>query len=75
MISAKTVIFHLVEYLSLSLKRQKMTENLSINGYTLSLIHGCTNRSNLEMEPKYLMKSDIRLNPIILRTKNDKRIL
>ena len=37
--------------------------------------HGCTNRSNLEMELKYLMKSDIQLNPNILRTKNDKRVL
>ena len=37
--------------------------------------HSCTNRSNLEMEPKYLMKSDVQLNPNILRTKTDKRVL
>ena len=37
--------------------------------------HGCTNRSDLEMEPKYLTKSDVQLNPNILRTKNDKRVL
>ena len=37
-------------------------------------LHGCTNCSNLEMEPKYLMKSDVKLNPNILRTKNDKRV-
>ena len=44
-----------------------------------STVHGCTNRSNLEMEPKYLTKSDgpsdVQLNPNILRTKNDKRVL
>ena len=35
-----------------------------------------TNRSNLEIEQKYLTKSGIYLNPdIILRTKNDKRVL
>ena len=34
-----------------------------------------SNCLNLEMEPKYLTKSDIQLNPNILRTKNNKRIL
>ena len=28
-----------------------------------------------QMEPKYLMKSDIQLNSNILKTKNDKRVL
>ena len=37
--------------------------------------HDCTNRSNLEMEPKYLPNSDVEFNPNILRTKNDKRVL
>ena len=27
--------------------------------YKKLYIHGCTNRSNLEMEPKYLTKSDV----------------
>ena len=27
------------------------------------------------MDPKYLMKTDVQLNPNILRTKNDKRVL
>ena len=31
--------------------------------------------SNLEMEPKYLTKSDLQLNPNILRTKDDERVL
>ena len=35
----------------------------------------CTNRSNLEMEPKYLTKRDVQLNPNISGTKNDKRVL
>ena len=37
------------------------------------LLHalGCTNHSNLEMEPKYLIKSDVQLNPNIFKTKND----
>ena len=26
-------------------------------------MHGCTNCSNLEMDPKYLAKSDVQLNP------------
>ena len=34
--------------------------------------HSCTNCLNLDMELKYLTKSDIHLNPITLRTKNDK---
>ena len=34
-----------------------------------------SNCLNLEMEPKYLTKSDIQLNPNIWRTKNNKRIL
>ena len=34
-----------------------------------------SNCLNLEMEPKYLTKSDIQLNPNILRTKNNKRLL
>ena len=37
--------------------------------------HGCPNCTNLEMEPKYLMKSDVQLKPNILRTKNDKNVL
>ena len=38
------------------------------------LVHGCTNCLNLEMEPKYLTKSDIYLRLDILRTKNNKRV-
>ena len=30
---------------------------------------------HLEMEPKYLMKTDIQLNPDISRMENDKKIL
>ena len=30
---------------------------------------------HLEMEPKYLMKTEVQLNPNILRMKNDKKIL
>ena len=37
--------------------------------------HCHTNCSNLEMEPKYLTKSDIQLNLNMLRTKNDKTVL
>ena len=40
-----------------------------------STVHGCTNRSNLEKEPKYLTKSDLQLHPNILRTKDDERVL
>ena len=39
------------------------------------IYHDCTNRSNLEMEPKYLTKSDVQLKPNISRTKNDNRVL
>ena len=63
--------------------RQK---NFFINNYIEPLIllkeghqavayHSCTNCSNLGMEPKHLMQSDIQLNPNILRTTNDKRVL
>ena len=45
------------------------------NGVMMSQGHCHINCSNLEMEPKYLTKSDIQLNPNMLRTKNDKRIL
>ena len=38
-------------------------------------IYGWTIHLNLEMEPKYLTKSEVQLNLDILRTKNDKRIL
>ena len=41
----------------------------------LLVSHSCTNCANLEMEPKYLTKSDIQLKPNISRTKNDKRVL
>ena len=58
-----------------------MTNNLT-NIYSeiskIRLILGmvCTcNVKNLEMEPKYPTKSDVQLNPYILRTKNDKRVL
>ena len=37
--------------------------------------HGCTNCTNLEMETKYLTKSDVQLKPNILKTKNDKKVL
>ena len=37
--------------------------------------HGCTNRSDLEMKPKYLTKTDVQLNPNIVRIKIDKRVL
>ena len=39
------------------------------------LLHCLTIRSNLEMEPEYLAKSDVQLNPNILRSKNDKIVL
>ena len=35
----------------------------------------CAVHSNLEIKPKYLAKSDAQLNPNILRTKNDKKVL
>ena len=43
----------------------------SIWGY----LHKCTNHSNLEMQPKYLTKSDAQLNQNKLGTKNDNRVL
>ena len=39
------------------------------------IYHGCTELSNLEMEPKCLTKSDVQLIPGISRMKNDKRVL
>ena len=45
------------------------------NACFFTFFHDFTNRLNLEMEPKYLTKSDIQLNPNILRTKNHKRVL
>ena len=47
---------------------------LITKGFTQT-VHSCTNCANLEMEPKYLTKSDIQLKPNILRAKNDKRVL
>ena len=62
-----------------SLQVWKFTKNKLLHTYfsrilarLLSVKHRWTNRPNLEMEPKYLTKSDIQLNPDILRTKNDK---
>ena len=40
-----------------------------------SSYHDCTSRWNIEMEAKYLPKSDVYLNPNSLRTKNDKTVL
>lgn len=37
--------------------------------------NGCTKCPNLEIEGKYLKKTDIQLNPNILRRKNDAYIL
>ena len=37
------------------------------------IYHGCMNCVNLEMEPKYLMKNNVKLVPNISTTKNDKR--
>ena len=37
-------------------------------------MHGCTNRSNLKMEPKYPTKSNVQLNQNISRTKIDNRV-
>ena len=34
--------------------------------------HGCTKRMNLEMEPKYLTKTEVQLNANTLKTKNNK---
>ena len=39
------------------------------------IVHSCTSCSNLEMEPKYLTKSDTQLKPNTSRTKNYKRVL
>ena len=38
--------------------------------WDLLLALDCTNCSNLEMEPKYLIKNDVQLNPNIFKTKN-----
>ena len=38
----------------------------------LCSVHSCTVRSNLEMEPKYLTKSDVQLKPNISKTKKIK---
>ena len=40
-----------------------------------SIYHGCTNCANLEMEPKYLMKSDAENIYKDLENKNDKTVL
>ena len=53
----------------------KYEKKLIDNACFFTFFHDCTNRLNLEMEPKYLTKSDIQLNPNILRTKNHKRVL
>ena len=42
--------------------------NLLVAKYVASR-HGFANRSNREMEPKYLTKSHVQLNPNISRTK------
>ena len=36
---------------------------------------GCTIQPNWEIEPNYLTKTDIQLNPNILKIRNDKKIL
>ena len=43
--------------------------------YYINIYDGSTNRLNLEMEPNYLRKSDVQLNPNILGTKNNKTVL
>ena len=48
-------------------KKRLLVLNLTI------ILQGCTNCTNLEMEPKYLSKSDVQLKPNISRIKNDKR--
>ena len=42
--------------------------------YLYSIIRGCTKQPNLEMEPKYLTKTDAQLIPDISRTKSNKKI-
>ena len=43
-------------------------------GHGISREHGCTNHYNLEMEPKYVTKSDVQLNWNIWE-KNDIRVV
>ena len=59
--------------LSFNCFRKLWLLKISLLGKT-GLGEGCTNLSNLEMEPNYTMKSDVYLNPDILRTKNDKSV-
>ena len=59
---------------------QKIGIKFRKNSKTLTSVtnittHGCTNYTNLEMEPKYLTKSGVQLKPNISRTKNDERVL
>ena len=56
-------------------KKLRNLAKQSNNNHISRISFDCTNPLNLEMEPKYLKKSDIQLNPNILRTKNDKRVL
>ena len=37
----------------------------------VAIADGCTKQPNREIEPNYLTKTDIQLNPNILKTKND----
>ena len=48
------------------------TSSIKMIFFNWDLLHAldCTNRSNLEMEPKYLIKNDVQLNPNIFKTKN-----
>ena len=59
-----------VAFLAVRIKRYAHVSYMQLFDY-----HGCTNCSNLEMEPNCLQKSDIQLNPSISRTKNGKSVL
>ena len=39
--------------------------------FSTCIMHSCTSCLNVELEAKYLTKTDVQLNPNILRTKND----
>ena len=45
---------------------------LMLIGTPKTITHGCTSCKNLEMEPKYLTKSDVQLKPNISKKKKKK---
>ena len=63
--------FHKLEFKSALLGRlsRVFLKNMIV------LFTGCTKCLNVEVEAKYMTKTDIQQNPIILRMKNNKRIL